>query len=255
MSIVLDEKKWAEEAIKERSLGKKPTETLGRIAKYYLYCGKSKKDTRHLIESFLLSCDSMISAVSWSDRLDSIVRYALKHPLVMIDKIDITVSEMERIESLDSSQLQRLAFSLLCIAKYNHRINQENEYWVNTPDSEIMRMSNINTSIKRQSLLFSKLKDAGLIRFSNKVDNLSVQVLFANDNSDVAISVIDYRNLGYQYLKYHGGNYLVCQNCGITFKCSSNTGRKRDYCDDCAIKIKTKQNVDSVMRLRQKVKN
>ena len=37
MSIVLNEYEWAEKAIRDRDLGKKPGETIGRVAKYYLH--------------------------------------------------------------------------------------------------------------------------------------------------------------------------------------------------------------------------
>ena len=37
MSIILNEYEWAERAIKEKLLGKKPYETLSRVAKCYTY--------------------------------------------------------------------------------------------------------------------------------------------------------------------------------------------------------------------------
>ena len=61
-------------------------------------------------------------------------------------------------------------------------------------------MANIKTSIKRQSLMFAELRNAGFIRFSKKIDNLNVQVLFMTPG-ETAIHIQDFRNLGYQYLK------------------------------------------------------
>lgn len=253
MSITLNEKTWAEEAINTLELGSRPSETLSRIAKYYLYCGKTPKETRKLLDDFLLMCEPNVSLVIWEERLDNAMKYALKHPIIILDPIHITENEINTIKAVQGVQAQRLAFTLLCVAKYNKIINANNEYWVNTPDSELMRMANINTSIRRQSILFSKLRDAGLIRFSKNVDSLSVQVLFCSDGKTI-VEIKDYRNLGYQYLKLIGGkdNYYVCQNCGMTFKSSAKTGRPPKYCDACASKIRTKQNVDSVMRLRMR---
>ena len=45
MSIVLNEYEWAERAIKDKSLGKKPYETLSRVAKYYTYKNYSAVDS------------------------------------------------------------------------------------------------------------------------------------------------------------------------------------------------------------------
>ena len=255
MSIVLNEYAWAENAIREHELGRRPYETVSRVAKYYTYEGYKRQDVRKLLDVFMLACDPAVSLVTWSDTLDNAAKYATRHPLIMIDGIQITKPEMEKIDSLPGKQLRRLAFTLLCVAKYMHEVSPNTDYWVNTPDNEIMAMANINTSIRRQSAMYSQLKDAGLIRFSKKIDNLSVQVLFVEDGEE-AMRVEDFRNLGYQYLRFHGEPYFVCENCGITTKIKDPAyiGRKK-YCDECAVKVRTRQQVNAVMRRRAAVKS
>ena len=254
MSIVLNEYDWVERAIKDKTLGKKPYETLSRVAKYYTYKNYARKEVRRLLDEFLLQCEPTASLVTWSDTLDSAAKYATKYPLIMIDEVAVTKPEMEKIDSLPGKQLRRLAFTLLCISKYLYAVSENTNYWVNTPDNEIMQMANINTSIKRQSSMFGQLKDAGMIRFSKQIDNLSVQVLFAEDG-DVALRVTDFRNLGYQYMKYHGEPYFECSHCGLTEKIKSATPRRpQKYCAQCAVEIRTRQNVNSVMRLRSNMK-
>lgn len=248
MSIVLNEYDWAERAISEKSLGAKPYETLSRVAKYYTYKNYPRKDVRRLLDEFLLQCEPSVSLVTWSDTLDSAAKSATKYPLVMIDSVDITASEMERIDSLPGKQVRRLAFTLLCIAKYMHIVSENTNYWVTTPDNEIMKMANISTSIKRQSIMFGQLKDSEMIRFSKQIDNLSVQVLFADEGEPV-LRVTDFRNLGYQYMKYHGEPYFECSHCGITEKVKNpSRGRPPKYCPKCAVEIQTKQKVNYVMR-------
>lgn len=255
MSIVLNEYDWAERAIKDKALGKKPYETLSRVAKYYTYKNYARKEVRRLLDEFLLQCEPAASLVTWSDTLDSATKYATKYPLIMIDEILVTKPEMEKIDALPGKQLRRLAFTLLCISKYLYTVSENTNYWVNTPDNEIMKMANINTSIKRQSSMFGQLKDAGMIRFSKQIDNLSVQVLFAEDG-DAALRVTDFRNLGYQYMKYHGEPYFECAHCGLTDKIKSATQRRpQKYCAQCAVEIRTRQNVNSVMRLRNNIKH
>ena len=254
MSIVLNEYDWAERAIKDKALGKKPYETLSRVAKYYTYKNYSRREIRRLLDEFLLQCEPTASLVTWSDTLDSATKYAAKYPLIMIDEVIVTKPEMDKIDALPGKQLRRLAFTLLCISKYLYAVSESTNYWVNTPDNEIMQMANINTSIKRQSSMFGQLKDAGMIRFSKQIDNLSVQVLFA-EAGDVALRVTDFRNLGYQYMKYHGEPYFECSHCGLTEKIKSATPRRpQKYCAQCAVEIRTRQNVNSVMRLRSNMK-
>lgn len=254
MSIVLNEYDWAERALKEKSTGKKPYETLCRVAKYYIHKEYSRKEVRRLLDEFLLKADPHISLVRWSDTLDSAVKYAYKYPLIMIDNITITRPEMDKIDALPGKQLRRLAFTLLCIAKYYGAVKGSYDGWVSTPDNEIMKMANVNTSIKRQSLMFGQLKEVGMVRFSKQIDNLSVQVQFEEDG-DPAMQITDFRNLGYQYMKYHGEPYFECVNCGLTEKIKETVkGRPQKYCSQCAVDVHLKQRVNSVMRQRESKK-
>lgn len=58
MSIVLKENDWAENMINECNMGKKPSETLRRIARYYLDKGFSKSQTRKKLMEFYIQCDT-----------------------------------------------------------------------------------------------------------------------------------------------------------------------------------------------------
>ena len=251
MSIVLNEYEWAERMIENHDLGKKPIETLTRVAKYYLKNGYSKPEIRRMLDDFILQCDPQASLVHWSEMLDKVAKSAGKFPLIQIDGVDITDKELARIESLGGKQIRRLAFTLLCVAKYWDAVSEQNNHWANSSDKEVMQMSNINTSIRRQSAMFAELRNAGLIRFSKKIDNLNVQVLFI-EPGEAAIHIQDFRNLGYQYLKHYGGAYFECVNCGITVKIQEPTrGRRQKYCPSCAVELHTKQKVESVMRRRR----
>ena len=250
MAIILNERKWVEQAIEDKSLGNKPYETLVRVARYYLDNGNSKKNTRKLIENFLLQCDRSVSVAKWSAVLDKAVASASKYPAVNIDHIDISNKEIETIKSLKGKQLQRLAFTLLCLAKYWDIVSYSKNHWVNSKDGDIMQMANINTSIKRQSAMYHTLNEFGLVQFSKKIDNTNVRVCFIEDGK-VELSITDFRNLGYQYLKYLGEPYFNCVNCGITTKYNDpEKGKKQKYCKKCATQVMLKQIVNSTMRLR-----
>ena len=250
MSIVLNEYEWAERMINNHDLGKRPVETLNRVAKYYLATGYSKREARRMLDTFLIQCDPSASLPSWSDMLDKIAKNVDKYPIIRVDGIDVTGKEMEAIEKLDGKQLRRLAFTLLCVAKYWDAVSERNDHWANTSDREIMQMANISTSIKRQSALFAELKNADMVRFSKKIDNLNVKVVFMEEG-EVALHIHDFRNLGYQYLKYYGAPYFECENCGLTVKIQEpSRGRRQKYCPSCAIEVKTRQNVNAVMRRR-----
>lgn len=251
MSIVLRENDWAASMIQANSLGKKPSETLRRVARFYMDTYNINQDAaRKKLDLFLLQCDPTSSLPKWSDALDYAVSRACKYPAINIDHISVSKNEVEKIDSLEGKQIRRLAFTLLCLAKYWNIVTRKEDGWVNSKDNEIMSMANINTSIKRQSLMFGKLNELGMIQFSKKVDNTNVKVCFMEDGEE-AIRIYDFRNLGYQYLMYHGEPYFTCENCGITTKVNDRGNRRRQkYCPECAAIIKMKQNIESVMRRR-----
>ena len=248
---MLRENDWAASMIQANSLGKKPSETLRRVARFYMDTYNINQDAaRKKLDLFLLQCDPTSSLPKWSDALDFAVNRACKYPAINIDHISVSKNEVEKIDSLEGKQIRRLAFTLLCLAKYWNIVTRKEDGWVNSKDNEIMSMANINTSIKRQSLMFGKLNELGMIQFSKKVDNTNVKVCFMEDGEE-AIRIYDFRNLGYQYLMYHGEPYFTCENCGITTKVNDKGNRRRQkYCPECAAIIKMKQNIESVMRRR-----
>ena len=241
IAIVLNEELWAERAIESGDMGKKPYETICRVAKYYFHQNHSKKEVRGLLDSFLLKCNPSVSLTKWSDTLDYAVSVAAKRKLLVADSITITEPEIERIRGLSGAQLQRLAFTLLCLAKYWKLANPNSDWWVNNDDSEVMKLANINTSIKRQCLLYHDLKNQNMIQFSKKIDNTNVRVLFSQSGK-AALEITDFRNLGNQYQLYLGDpKFIKCESCGLVIR-SKNTspdgivmvGRKQKYCDQCA---------------------
>lgn len=248
MSIVLKENEWARQQLAERSLGKRPAETLRRVARYYLDEGLTKSQVYKRLDAFIMQCGTDITAMRKDVRIENAIKLAQKYPAVDIDYIIITIPELEVIDTLTGTQARRLAFTLLCLAKYYATISPESTGWVNESNSEIMKMSNVKTSLKRQSLLFRVIRDAGIIRFSKNVGNTNVQVLLSKEG-DTAMKITDFRNLGYQYLKYHGGAYFECQSCGVTTRYNDVTNKRgQKYCSACAAKIATRQKVESVMR-------
>lgn len=255
MSIILKENEYAEQLLTFHEISGKPFETFRLVSRYYFDKGFTTKEVRKRLEEFILQCDPKYNLVKKSGYLDNVISSASKRNAVNIDCINITDAEMSKIGSLETSQIKRLAFTLLCLSKYWYEIKPDGDYWVNNKDTEIMAMANINTSIKRQSLMYWTLREAGMVQFSKKVDNTNVKVRFVEDGK-IILHITDFRNLGYQYLMYHGEPYFECTNCGITTKISNpKNNRKPKYCAECATKIYMQQTINSVMRQRETKKD
>ena len=139
--------------------------------------------------------------------------------------------------ALKEAEQFKTALLLSCAKRY------ANLNWVMQIHYNCMRNPN--------SAMFAELKAVGMIRFSRKIDNLNVRVVFMEDGETV-LHIQDFRNLGYQYLKYYGGPYFECENCGLTVKIQEPArGRRQKYCPSCAIEVGVRQRVSWVMRERR----
>lgn len=233
--IILNEKKWAKEAIDSLSLGKKPYETIVRVAKYYKSEGYGKGELRNLVEQFMIRCDPSVSLIKWDGAISSAVAAAEKYPLICMNGVDITGEEMLMIEAVPGVLLQRLLFTLVCLAKYGNAVNPRNNNWVNRPQNEIFKYANINITSKRQSLMVNDLWQTGLVEYSRLVDNTNLRVLALCDG-ETEMTITDFRNLGNQYMQRirHGEGYFNCEICGLVLK---QRARNQKYCEDCAEEI------------------
>ena len=241
-NIVLNEKACAEHAIANLTLGSKPIETLGRVARYYYSEGYKKREIGSLLEDFMLKCDPTINIVKWQATIDRQVNSSDKYELIDIPGVVVTKSEMEQIKKIEGKLLQRLMFTMLCLAKYGNAINPNNNSWVNRKDKEIFSLANITITTKRQSLMINDLWTLGYIGYSRVVDNININVKIIDDESPVELFVTDFRNLGNQYMRYCGEKYIECQCCGVVIRKDSNVQR---YCRDCAAEINRQKTLEN----------
>ncbi len=248
MEIILNEREFAERALEDCDMGELPHETLGHLAKYYHAEGYKDREIQRLLEDFIIKCDPTANVFKWENTIAHQVKNAKKYALIELDSIPITKKEMGLCESLSQQELgqlysgsnrqrpfvkrnvSRVLFTMICLAKYGNAINANNNNWVNRQDKEIFRMANVQISTKRQSLMLSDLRDIGVIRFSKKVDNVNINVLCLDDDGDPVMQVTDFRNLGNQYLMYHGHQYIECASCGLVVPKKNNSQR---YCKHC----------------------
>lgn len=240
-NIVLNEKACAEYALENLILGSKPTETLGRVARYYYSIGYKKKEIGSLLEDFMLKCDPTINIVKWQATIDKQVSSADKYELIDISGVEITQSEMEKIQQVEGKLLQRLMFTMLCLAKYGNAINPNNNNWVNRKDKEIFSLANIAVTTKRQSLLINDLWTMQYIGYSRVVDNININVKIVDNESPTVLYISDFRNLGNQYMRCCGEKYIECESCGKVVK--EKHGKQR-YCVECATEIDRQKSLE-----------
>ncbi len=176
--------------------------------------------------------------IDWSASLEKYANKAGQYPLCECNGVWITDNELKSIEEIHDKVLERLAFTLLCLAKFRNFRNPNNNNWVNYSNGEIFSMACINTTAFEKDMKLNKLREAGLIEYAKKVSNLNIHVLYINEADENKLFISDFRKLGNEWRLYKGEKYIRCADCGILTK---NTNGKRRYCKKCAeIKNKSK---------------
>ena len=233
--IVLNEKKYAIECLENGFVGRKPFFTLSIIAKYYYYCLNYKKSKiEMLLNDFMFknySIGYQSDRLSWQDTIEKIVKKVNNYTLLELDGVKITKSELETISGIGNPNKERVMFTILCLAKFGIARNPQNNGWVNTDSKEIFKMARVSCKAKERELYIGDLCDRGLLELPKRNDNVSLRVTFIDDGEE-ELFISDFRELGYEYLKYNGENFIRCAECGILTR--GNKNRTKRYCKDCA---------------------
>ena len=233
--IVLNEKKYAIECLENGFVGKKPFFTLSIIAKYYYHSlGYRKSRINSLLNEFMSKhyAGYHLDKLSWQDTIESIVKKVNKYSLLEVDGVSITQSELRTISEIGNPIKERIMFTILCLAKFGLARNPNSNGWVNTDSKEIFKMARVSCKALERELYIGDLFDRGLLELPMRNDNTSIRVTFIDTDSPEELFVSDFRELGYEYLKYKGENFIQCAECGILTRGNKN-GTKR-YCKDCA---------------------
>ena len=188
MELILNEHAFAQQAIACGTVGKKPAQTLGCISRYLCYEGYEKPQIEETLHRFMRENYANYHAVQWSAAIEHISSRADRRPLLQANQIEITQEELASIRALASQPLERLCFTLLCLAKYAQLINPANDGWVTQKWSAIFRMAHVQAGKERQAAMLHTLREKGLIAFSRGVDNLHIHVLFFRPASQTAVS-------------------------------------------------------------------
>jgi len=229
MNLILDEKKYAEEVINGGLGNHTAKEALYILAKYYRFCGQSNKKITESLNNFMVKNYKNYNPVEWSMTIDYDVKNTKTKKLNQIEYIPVTKNELKTIKEIKGDDLQTLAFTLLCIAKFNNLVYPENHDWVYQNKGEIFKVAHLKQTEVNQDLMFNDLKTIGLIKLSKKINNTNLGLLYIDDDSEVVLKITDTRALGYEYLKYKGEKITCCQDCGVLMRVKTDLKR----CTEC----------------------
>lgn len=148
-----------------------------------------------------------------------------------IPYIPVFKQEIENISSLKTATQKKFLFTLYVIARF-----ADSDGWINKKDasglSEVFKIANVRISSDKKFELLNYLYTNNYISLAKKVDNLNIKINLQSSIDDiVAYKVIDFENLGNQYMCNFMDGYRQCDVCGKLIRISSN--KKNKYCKKC----------------------
>lgn len=233
MRLILNEKEEAEKIINTGDIGSKVNETLSLLSRYYKYQGCNTKEIINNLDNFMANSYVNYNPDDW-DKIINRYAKAKKYTLVQIGSIPVTKNELLSISQIKDKKLEKLAFTLLVLAKFGNMRNPNNNNWVLVDEYDVLQRARVRGSLIAQYSCFYDLAKMDLITYSHRVDNINVRVGFIDNDSEIVLNIIDLRELGYQYLMYKGEKYIKCAECGIVMKPTSNKSNNQKYCKECA---------------------
>lgn len=238
-----------EHILSEGTLAPSCTHTFLRLYARYLYHEKKlqKNEIVQKLDSFLEHSEPHYQKENWAAPLEQYAAKASTYPLCKCDGVWMTDCELQTILALHDKVLERLAFTLLCLAKFRDFKNPKNDHWISNSNGEIYSIACINTTAFEKDNKLHLLKELGLIAFAKKVDNLNIRILFVEETGKKELFVSDFRKLGYEWRLYKGEKYIRCTACGILAK---NTNGKRKYCVECSKRIDLQKAKERMKKIR-----
>lgn len=235
--IILNEKEYAERCLNENVINqdKNPYQVVSILAKYYYHiCGYRKKKIYGLLIDYLKRYYPRyeMNIGNWEKNVSKLATNAGKEDLFEISGVKITKPELLKIQSIKNKAKEKLLFTMLCIAKLNMKKNPQSNGWVNLETREIFLMARVSCTSVEQDIKIGELRQLGFLELPKKNGNLNFRVTFIDDDGDEELFISDFRELGYEYLKYKGENFFRCQECRILVRQNKNGTKK--YCKDCA---------------------
>lgn len=234
--IILNEKEYAERCLNENVINqdKNPYQVVSILAKYYYHiCGYRKKKIYGLLIDYLKRYYPRyeMNIGNWEKNVSKLATNAGKEDLFEISGVKITKPELLKIQSVKNKAKEKLLFTMLCIAKLNMKKNPQSNGWVNLETREIFLMARVSCTSVEQDIKIGELRQLGFLELPKKNGNLNFRVTFIDDDGDEELFVSDFRELGYEYLKYLGDKKIRrCVECGIYFVKKENA---QTHCKNC----------------------
>ncbi len=252
MRIILDEKAKAEEILEKGIIYENKYTTMKLLIKYwYINNGYRKIRLIKALHKFLEENYKDYNEVKMQEEIEREVKAYIRkpYPFNKVDNVNITKSELEYIKGLDNLILEKLAFTMLVYAKIMNQIISENNNWINTDFKKIGKDAKVNGSRNRIYTYIHKINEYGGIYQTYKVDGDGIRIDFLNEDSEIEVTIDDFREFILEYLGWKGENIGECVECGCRIQITTSNNK---YCKSCQQAKQREWNRENMRKSRKK---
>lgn len=207
-------------------------------AVYYTHLNHidNKKELFNKIVEFVRRNYSDFKYEGYVSYINTKINNAKGHNITNIARICITASEMNKIQNLNDQRMEKLAFIVLALAKYENARSDSSRDTFYAKVPEIFRLARLAIPKNERNKYLHAAYQAGVIsmNFSIGYDAITVGFVSHCDDDPVVMELdeYDYMELVYAYLNYKNGGYKRCKECNRLFKAKGNN----QYCQSCTKK-------------------
>lgn len=256
---IFDEKKHIEEMMDDGYVDvDNPTNTIRKLARYNYYVNNfGKVKNYNSIVEYMSKNYKDFSEYTYQRDIDGCIKDVKKTPFKNILSINITKTEIEFIQMLDDIKKQKIAFVLLCTAKYRDSYNENNNHKTDISMTDLYKMARVVLPQSERAIFLHFLTQDNIIAQHTFAGVKNKKILFVsedeNDQVVIVLHEIDFLELAYVYLDYINGNigYGRCEECGRMIKYGKTKHNK--YCEECAKTIEIKNSKERVKKFREKM--
>lgn len=232
--MILNEKKYAKNVLLGRVKLKNIYQIVSLLSRYnYHEVHMSDEQSYSFIVQWLQVHNLIFSEYKYSSLIQDCVRKAPKCPFYQIDSIDISRSELEKIQAIGNIRQEKILFVLLCMAKFQAVAFGFKDNFVTIKIPELFKTARVSVPSREREAILYQLKKLGYIKFPQRVDSQGLFVtLDADDGETIKLGEAECDELAYTYLQLTDqGKITHCEKCGRLIKRT-----KLALCKDCAEK-------------------
>ncbi len=241
--LILNEEKYAKSLYDgENKDIKSIMSKIRYITRYLVHSEQSIDDAYQETVRWLKKYHNNFDESSYSNVISDAINAAPKYPFYIIDKIQVTQSELNIISSLDNLRAEKILFVLLCMAKQQRMSNGFTNGLVKYSITDLCKFARVSVPADDREYILYEIVKMGLLGYPKKNNTQCLIVNFINtDEVVLELDESDCQELAYVYLNWKNGGkgYAKCQRCGRWMKQSKTKTKK--YCEYCAKIVQNEQ--------------